>query len=71
MTLYTLDKHTFTRRLLNPSDSQIRELIVEGGNMRFAFVGNDELAMPMFECTYKPVDSEIHGIKWITMNITS
>jgi len=70
MTLYTLDMHTFTRRLLNPSEAQIKELIVLGGNNRFAFVGNDVLSMPMFECIYKPVDSEIHGVKWVTMNTT-
>lgn len=70
MTLYTLDMHTFIRRLLNPSDSEIKELIVLGGNKRFAFVGNDALAMPLFECIYKPLDSEIHGIKWVAMNKT-
>lgn len=70
MTLYTLDMHTFTRRLLNPSNSEIKELIVLGGNKRFALVGSDALAMPLFECIYKPLDSEIHGIKWVKINKT-
>jgi hypothetical protein len=71
MTVYTIDKYTFTRRLLDPGEGDYHFMITSGGNKSSSFVGNDELGMPMIECIYKPKDSEIYGVRWITKNITS
>ncbi len=70
MTVYTIDKYAYVRRLLDPGKPELDSLIYGGGNEAFDFVGNDELSMPMIECIYKPVDSEIYGIRWITKIMT-
>ena len=71
MTIYTIDKYTFTRRLLDPGEREYQSMIIGGGNKASSFVGSDELGMPMIECIYKPEDSEIYGVRWITKDIIS
>jgi hypothetical protein len=69
MTLYTIDKYTYARRLLNPSASDLDNMILSQ-NKTFSYLGKDALDMPMVECIYKPEDSEIYGIRWVTKNLT-
>ena len=70
MTIYTIDKYTYTRRLLNPGRAELDFMIIKGGNKSSSLVGNDELGLPLIDCIYKPEDSEIYGIRWITKDVT-
>jgi hypothetical protein len=65
MTIYTIDMHVYARRLLTPTVKDIDELIIAGGNIRTALIGNDGMSRPLFDCECKPVDSDVYGVKWI------
>jgi hypothetical protein len=65
MGIYTVDKSAFIKGLLHPSQEDITKMIALAGNDRFTHTGFDEFGMPIIACENKPLDSQIHGVRWI------
>lgn len=65
MAIYTVDLHVYSRRLITPSKEQFSQLVYDGGNNKFEFVGNDEMSRPLISCENKPKDSALYGIRWV------
>lgn len=65
MGTYTVDKSALIRGLLHPLEEDMKKMIEDAGNEKFTHHGFDECGMPIISCEHKPMDSRIHGIKWI------
>jgi len=65
MGIYTVDKQAFVRGILYPEEKDMTNLITSAGNEKFHHYGFDDLGMPIIGCDYKPMDSDLFGIKWI------
>lgn len=68
MGVYTIHIAAYSRRFLDPSEDIVRKLMVDAGNETFKQLGQGPMGQPIFECENKPVDSTIHGLKWIKVN---
>jgi len=65
MGIYTVDKSALVRGILYPEEQDIKNLILAAGNEKFTHHGFDELGMPIISCEAMPMDSSLHGIRWI------
>lgn len=65
MGIYTVDKSALARGLLYPEEQDMKNMILGAGNTEFTHHGFDEFGMPVISCESMPMDSTLHGIRWI------